>query len=107
LARENKHVETLRQTRCCGALAFHLGKAARAKDYARAIIRACEAAERDGNVDALLIAASGCAAFLKDYGKLFADDSGWKARGEQIAAKARDFVELATPLSQPVARPDA
>src|SRR2546423_3391245 len=57
LTRENNRVDRLGKTGCCGALAFHLGKGERAKEQARAIIRACEAAEQDGVVDAILIGA--------------------------------------------------
>ncbi len=101
LAREGKQVEPLPRAGCCGALAFHLGKAATAKQHARAIIRACERAGRNGPVDAVLISASGCAAFLKDYAKLFADEPEWQARATAVAEKARDFVELATPAAAP------
>jgi glycolate oxidase iron-sulfur subunit len=103
LSRQGNRVECLRETGCCGALAFHLGKAAVAKRQACAIIQACETAEKQGPVDAVLIAASGCAAFLKDYGRLFADEPEWKSRAETAAAKARDFVELVSPADAPSA----
>ena len=98
LTHQGDRVECLGETRCCGSLALHLGKADLAKQQARALIRACEAA---GQSDAVLISASGCTAFLKDYGKLFSDDPEWKMRAEKIAAKARDFVELARPADSP------
>ncbi len=101
LERENKHVDSARATGCCGALAFHLGKADVAKRQAKAIIRACEAAEKRDGVDAVLVSASGCAAFLKDYGKLFTDEPQWMPRAGHIAAKTRDFVELAAPAAVP------
>ena len=101
LTRQGDSVECLRETGCCGALAFHLGKAAVAKRQARAIIQACEAAEKERPVDVVLIAASGCAAFLKDYGHLFTDDPEWKSRAKKFAAKARDFVELVSPAEAP------
>ncbi len=101
LSRDNKRVDTLRASGCCGALAFHLGKAAAAKEHAKALIRACEASEESDAVDAVLISASGCTAFLKDYGKLFAGEPEWKSRAEEFAAKARDFVELVTPAAAP------
>ncbi|HEX5279249.1 MAG TPA: heterodisulfide reductase-related iron-sulfur binding cluster [Micropepsaceae bacterium] len=100
LAHQGDRVECLRESGCCGALALHLGKADIAKQHARALIRACEDA---GQADAILISASGCTAFLKDYGKLFADDPEWKPRAEKLAAKARDFVELARPAASPSA----
>jgi glycolate dehydrogenase iron-sulfur subunit len=101
LSRDNKRVDTLGGSGCCGALAFHLGKAATAKVHAKAVIRACEASEESGAVDAVLISASGCTAFLKDYGKLFAGEPEWKSRAEEFTAKARDFVELVTPAAAP------
>jgi glycolate oxidase iron-sulfur subunit len=103
LGNEGSEVVTPSGTGCCGALAFHLGKVASAKQHARAIIRTSEAAERDGPVDAVLISASGCAAFLKDYGRLFADELEWQARAQAVAQKARDFVELVTPATAPPA----
>jgi glycolate oxidase iron-sulfur subunit len=98
LARQGNDVESLRESGCCGSLAFHLGKADVAKQQARALIRACEDA---GEANAILISASGCVAFLKHYGKVFADDPEWKPRAERIAAQARDFVELARPADSP------
>ena len=98
LTRQGDNIECLRESGCCGSLAFHLGKANVAKQHARALIRACEDA---GEANAILISASGCTAFLKDYGKLFADDPEWKPRAERLAAKARDFVELARPAASP------
>lgn len=100
LTRQGDRVECLRETGCCGSLALHLGKADAAKQQARALIRACEAV---GEAEVILISASGCTAFLKDYGRLFADDPEWKMRAEALVAKARDFVELAKPPDFPAA----
>ena len=101
LARNNLRVERLDRTGCCGALHYHLGKAELGKDYARSIIRAFEEASTTSDVEAVLITASGCSAFLKDYGKVFADEPEWKARAEAFAAKVKDFVELAHPPANP------
>lgn len=98
LTRQGDHIECLRESGCCGSLALHLGKVDVAKRQARALIRACE---DTGEANAILVSASGCTAFLKDYGKLFADDPEWKPRAERLAAKARDFVELARPAASP------
>jgi len=97
LARDNIGVERLEHAGCCGALAYHLGKADIGKNYARNIIRAFEAASVKGDIEAVLVTASGCSAFLKDYGKVFADEPEWKGRAETFAAKVKDFVELAKP----------
>ena len=103
LTRQGSRVDTLTDTGCCGALAYHLGKPDVAKRQARAIIEACEAAQKNAPADAVLICASGCTAFIKDYGKVFAGDAEMNPRAEQIAAMTRDFVELATPAASPSA----
>jgi glycolate oxidase iron-sulfur subunit len=97
LAREDMRVERLERSGCCGALAYHLGKAEIGKDYARKIIRAYEEEDVKRRVDAVLITASGCSAFLKDYPRVFADEPAWKARAEAFATKVQDFTELAKP----------
>lgn len=102
LAAQGGRVDALPDTGCCGALAFHLGKAETARRQARALIEACEAAEKQGEAGAILITASGCAAFLKDYASLFAGDPEWQPRAQAFAAKARDFVELAKPTDPPL-----
>jgi glycolate oxidase iron-sulfur subunit len=102
LAREGTRVLRLERSGCCGALAYHLGKAERGKQYAKEIIRAYEEEAAKGRVDAVLITASGCAAFLKDYPRVFAGEPEWKARAESFAAKVRDFTELAKPATAPV-----
>jgi glycolate oxidase iron-sulfur subunit len=94
-------VERLEHSGCCGALAYHLGKAERGKEYAKGIIRAFEEESAKGRVDAALITASGCSAFLKDYPRVFADEPEWKKRAETFAAKVRDFTELAKPAAGP------
>jgi glycolate oxidase iron-sulfur subunit len=102
LAREDMRVERLERSGCCGALAYHLGKAERGKQYAKEIIRAYEQEAAKGRIDAVLITASGCSAFLKDYPRVFADEPGWKTRAEAFAAKVSDFTELAQPATAPV-----
>ena len=98
LARSGMRVEPLAGADCCGALAFHMGRVDIAKAKARAAI---ESAERAG-VDAVLITATGCSAFLKEYPRVFADEPEWRARAELIAAKAKDFSELAKPSASPL-----
>jgi glycolate oxidase iron-sulfur subunit len=102
LARDDMGIRRLARSGCCGALAYHLGKAERGKEFAKEIIRAYEEEAAKGPVDAVLITASGCSAFLKDYPRVFADEPLWKARAESFAAKVRDFTELAKPATAPV-----
>jgi glycolate oxidase iron-sulfur subunit len=100
LARADIRTETLSDTGCCGALAFHLGKDVAGKDSARRIIEAYEAARAKGDVDAVLITASGCTSFLKDYGRVFAGEPDWQTRAEAFAAEVKDFTELAEVTSR-------
>jgi glycolate oxidase iron-sulfur subunit len=97
LARAHMATEPVADAGCCGALAFHLGKVEIAKKQARRVIAACEAAHAKAPAEAVLITASGCAAFLKDYGRVFAGDPQWEARAKTFAAKVRDFTELVDP----------
>ncbi len=78
---------------CCGALAYHMGREAIAKREAKRVIAAVEASK----AETLSISATGCAAFLKEYGRLFAGDPEWEGRARAVAAKARDFTEIAQP----------
>jgi glycolate oxidase iron-sulfur subunit len=80
LARQDVKVEPLKTVECCGSLAYHLGKTEIAKTYARRLIEAFEESSKTGEVDAVLITASGCGSFLKDMGRVFADDPTWRAR---------------------------
>jgi glycolate oxidase iron-sulfur subunit len=95
LAREDVRVERLDKTGCCGALAYHMGKTQSGKAHARRMIVAFEEAAAKGDAEAVLITASGCTAFLKDYPRIFADEPEWKARAQAFAAKVKDFTELA------------
>ena len=97
LARQGMRVKPLPQTGCCGALAYHMGKTKEGKEHARAMILAFEAEQAKDNVDAVMMTASGCSAFLKEYVRVFADEPEWKARAEAFVAKVKDFTELAKP----------
>jgi glycolate oxidase iron-sulfur subunit len=99
LARSSIAVETLAGVGCCGALAYHMGKTAQAKHHARRAIEAFESASAAAPVEALLITATGCSAFLKDYGRVFADEPDWLGRAEAFTAKVKDFSEIVEPGS--------
>jgi glycolate oxidase iron-sulfur subunit len=103
LARQDIRIETL-NVECCGSLAYHLGKTSISKAYARRLIAAFEEAAKVGDVDAVLITASGCGAFMKDMGRVFADEAAWAARALAFAAKVKDFTELAQPGSATAAK---
>ena len=78
---------------CCGAVSFHLDAPEEAKAFARANIDAW-AAELDAGGEAVVVTASGCAAFIKDYPDLLADDPAYVDKARRIADLVRDPVEV-------------
>ncbi len=92
---------------CCGALDHHMGHAARARALAQANIAAWEAQIAAGELDAIILTASGCGTVVRHYDELFVDDPAWQARARRIAALTCDVSEyLATlALGPPVIAP--
>jgi glycolate oxidase iron-sulfur subunit len=85
---------------CCGAVSFHLDAPDEAKAFARRNIDAWTA-ELDAGAGAVVVTASGCAAFIKDYPDLLADDPAYAEKARRIASLVRDPVEVldAAPLA--------
>ena len=77
---------------CCGAIAHHLGKDARAA--ARRNVRAW----MHEDVDAVVVNASGCGTMVKDYGHLLKSDPDLAAAADRIGGIARDVSEVAHEL---------
>ncbi|MCH8858198.1 MAG: glycolate oxidase subunit GlcF [Proteobacteria bacterium] len=95
LARQEMLLTPLPGTTCCGALAYHWGKTESGKNFARRIIAAFEKAHANEPIDDVLMTATGCTSFLKDYPRIFAEEPDWKMRAAKFAAKVKDFTELA------------
>lgn len=80
---------------CCGALVHHMGREKDGHDAAKRNIEAWEAAEKNhGQIDAVVINASGCGTTVKDYGWMLRNDPAWAARAGAISAKTRDITEV-------------
>jgi glycolate oxidase iron-sulfur subunit len=101
LARRKISAQPLARSGCCGSLAFHMGDTALAKKCARKTIEALERANNEKPIQTVLITATGCSAFLKEYANLFVGDSDWEDRAKTFAAKVHDFVELVEPCEEP------
>jgi glycolate oxidase iron-sulfur subunit len=97
LARRGYNLVPLEGAGCCGALTHHLGRDA--KVWAKRIIEAFERQYKTQAFEGILITATGCAAHLADYPRLFADEPDWRARAERFTAKLRDFWTLAAPCA--------
>ncbi|PWR18755.1 glycolate oxidase subunit GlcF [Zavarzinia compransoris] len=81
---------------CCGALPLHMGKEARGRAAAAALVDALGPV-LDG-LDAVIVTASGCGTTVKDYGHLLHDDPLRADKARRIAALARDVTEVLDPL---------
>ncbi len=79
---------------CCGTIDQHLGAGAVARDRARRNIDAWWPQVEQGNLEAIVVTASGCGAQLLDYAELLADDPAYRDRAQQLASLVRDPVEL-------------
>jgi glycolate oxidase iron-sulfur subunit len=105
-------VFSARQAGCCGALHYHLGDHADGKDFMRANIDAWWPHLERG-AEAIVITASGCAATIRDYGEILADDPEYAKKAQRIASLTRDILEVVrdagigelalTPISERVA----
>jgi glycolate oxidase iron-sulfur subunit len=78
---------------CCGAVEFHLDAQQAGLDRARRNIDAWWPAIEAG-VEAIVVTASGCGAFVKEYGHLLHGDPAYAAKAERVSALARDLVEV-------------
>jgi glycolate oxidase iron-sulfur subunit len=78
---------------CCGALSFHTGAVEEGRALARRNIDAW-CAELDAGAEAIIANASGCAAFVRDYPDLLADDPAYVERARRVAKALRDPVEI-------------
>jgi glycolate oxidase iron-sulfur subunit len=94
LTRHGIEVVVAEGSGCCGSLVDHMGHGAEALAQARANIDAWTAA---GDLDAILINASGCGTTVKDYGFMLREDAAYAARAARVSDRALDITEyLAT-----------
>jgi len=79
--------------RCCGAVDYHLDAQADGLDHARRNIDAWWPTIESG-AEAIVQNASGCGAFVRDYGHLLAGDPKYAERARRVSALALDLVEV-------------
>jgi glycolate oxidase iron-sulfur subunit len=95
---------------CCGALKFHLNDHDGGKDHMRANIDAWWPWVESGEVEAIVMNASGCGVMVKDYGHVLKDDPAYAEKAARIAALTRDLSELLpdwVPLLKTKIKPEA
>jgi glycolate oxidase iron-sulfur subunit len=79
---------------CCGAVRFHLNDQEGGRQDARRNIDAWWPAIERGEVEAVVMTASGCGVQVKDYGHLLAADPAYADKAARIAALTRDVSEI-------------
>ncbi|WLG47147.1 glycolate oxidase subunit GlcF [Pseudomonas sp. FP1740] len=78
---------------CCGALDYHLDAQAMGLDRARRNIDAWWPHLESG-AEAIVQTASGCGAFIKDYGHLLERDPVYAAKARRVSEMALDLVQV-------------
>jgi glycolate oxidase iron-sulfur subunit len=79
---------------CCGAVRFHLNEQEAGKAQMRALIDAWWPAIERGEVEAIVMTASGCGATVREYGHLLAQDATYCDRAARVSAMTRDLCEV-------------
>ncbi len=94
-------VVPVREAGCCGAVDYHLNAQDAGLDRARRNIDAWWPAIEAG-AEAIVQTASGCGAFVKDYGHLLKHDPRYAAKAQRVSDLAKDLVEVLreAPLEQ-------
>jgi glycolate oxidase iron-sulfur subunit len=79
---------------CCGAVKFHLNDQAGGLEQMRRNIDAWWPLVEAGEVEAIVMNASGCGVTVKEYGHHLQHDGAYAAKAERISALTRDLSEL-------------
>ncbi|MHC8411694.1 glycolate oxidase subunit GlcF [Pseudomonas sp. Hz4] len=86
-------VTATHQAGCCGAVDYHLDAQAAGLDRARRNIDAWWPSIEKG-AEAIVQTASGCGAFIKDYGHLLSTDPAYAEKARTVSALAKDLIEV-------------
>jgi glycolate oxidase iron-sulfur subunit len=79
---------------CCGAVKFHLNDHDGGRAQMRANVDAWWPLVARGEVEAIVMNASGCGVTVKEYGHLLKDEPDYAERAARISALTRDLSEL-------------
>jgi glycolate oxidase iron-sulfur subunit len=86
-------VKSIAQAGCCGAVDYHLNAQEQGLERARRNIDAWWPSVQAG-AEAIVQTASGCGAFVKDYGHMLRDDPQYAEKAAKVSALSRDLVEV-------------
>ncbi len=93
LARVGIDTISVSAEQCCGAMAYHMDEQSRGLAQARANIDAWWPYIENG-AEAIVLSASGCSVFVKDYAQLLRNDPDYAERAKRIVAMIRDVSEI-------------
>lgn len=86
---------------CCGSLHNHNGEISLAKRLARKNLDVFEQFE----LDCIVVDSAGCAAFLKEYGKILSDDSTYSEKAKVFSSKVKEINEFLPEIDLPLLFP--
>jgi glycolate oxidase iron-sulfur subunit len=85
---------------CCGALRFHLNDQAAGRDDMRALIDAWWPMVERGELEAIVMTASGCGSFVRDFPHHFQEEPAYREKAARIAALTKDLCEVIEPVAK-------
>ncbi|THU00990.1 glycolate oxidase subunit GlcF [Lampropedia puyangensis] len=86
-------IDTVNEAGCCGAVDYHMSAARDGLDRARRNIDAWWPHLQAG-AEAIIQTASGCGAFIKEYGYVLRDDPAYADKAKVVSDKAKDLIEV-------------
>jgi glycolate oxidase iron-sulfur subunit len=94
LARRGVDVTVVNGSGCCGGVVQHMGDEKEAMWLARRNIDVWWKEIGRGEIDAIIVNASGCGTTVKDYGHLLRNDPAYADRAERVSSLAKDVSEF-------------
>jgi glycolate oxidase iron-sulfur subunit len=85
---------------CCGAVKFHLNDQEGGKAHMRINIDAWWPRVENGEVEAIVMNASGCGVTVKEYGHILQDDPQYAKKAKKISELTKDLSEMLPDLVQ-------
>ncbi|MFV0284515.1 MAG: glycolate oxidase subunit GlcF [Castellaniella sp.] len=87
---------------CCGAINFHLDAQEAGRDQMRANVDAWLPLLESGEVEAVVVNASGCGGMIKDYAHHLKHDPAYAERAERLMPYVKDIAEFLSPMATEV-----
>jgi len=89
---------------CCGAVRFHMNDQDGGRDDMRRNVDAWWPYVDSGQVEAIVMTASGCGVTVREYGHLLAHDAAYAEKAARISALTKDLSEVMCDFEGDIAR---